>query len=239
MKRVTTSVPQLRVELAEGSASFDLNLVAGPRHATRRTPHLDLAELFARATIVTLFSLMAVRIGADFLETGRITGLLLLASETLVVLLTLFRRPTTVVDRSVRARVLTALSMMGPPLVRPSAAAAATPEFVTVACSALGLLVVIAGKVSLGRSFGLMPANRGVVSGGLYRMVRHPIYLGYLVTHVGFLIANCTAWNALMLAVADAALLVRSVCEEQTLARDAAYRAYQIRVRWRVLPGVF
>ena len=31
-----------------------------------------------------------------------------------------------------------------------------------------------------------MPANRGVVSTGLYRLVRHPIYLGYLITHAGF-----------------------------------------------------
>ena len=43
-------------------------------------------------------------------------------------------------------------------------------------------LLVEDGKLSLGRSFGLMPANRGVVSTGMYRLVRHPIYLGYLVT---------------------------------------------------------
>ena len=100
-------------------------------------------------------------------------------------------------------------------------------------------LVVIAGKLSLGRSFGLMPANRGVVSTGLYRLVRHPIYMGYLITHVGFVAANPTLWNVLTLVGADIALLVRAVCEEQTLARDAAYRDYQQQVRWRVLPGIF
>ena len=48
---------------------------------------------------------MAVRIGADFLETGRLTGLLLLASEALVVVLTVFRRAPVAVDRSAaRAR---------------------------------------------------------------------------------------------------------------------------------------
>ena len=35
---------------------------------------------------------MAIRIGSDFLATGRLTGLLLLASETLVVVLTVLRR---------------------------------------------------------------------------------------------------------------------------------------------------
>ena len=48
--------------------------------------------------------------------------------------------------------------------------------------SAIGLAVVIVGKMTLGRSFGVVPANRGVVVGGPYRLVRHPIYTGYLIT---------------------------------------------------------
>ena len=71
-----------------------------------------------------------------------------------------------------------------------------------------------------------MPANRGIVSTGLYRLVRHPIYLGYLITHVGFLAANPSLWNVLLLGAADLALMVRAVREEQTLARDPAYRGY-------------
>ena len=85
---------------------------------------------------------------------------------------------------------------------------------------------MVAGKVSLGRSFGLMPANRGVVSSGLYRIVRHPIYLGYLITHVGFVLATPSAWNLAALLAADAALMARAVCEEQTLSRDERYRTY-------------
>jgi protein-S-isoprenylcysteine O-methyltransferase Ste14 len=165
--------------------------------------------------------------------------LLLLASETLVVILTVLRRTTAEVDRSYRARGLTALSMLGPVLVRPSAVAALAPEAATVLLSAAGLLIVIAGKLSLGRSFGLMPANRGIVSTGLYRLVRHPIYLGYLITHAGFVAANPTPWNVSMLVAADLALMCRAACEEQTLQRDPAYCAYQQVVRWRVLPGVF
>ena len=199
----------------------------------------DYADMCARVMIVSLFTLMAVRIGADFVETGRLTGLLLLASETLVVVFTVFRRNPSRVDRSLRARVLTTISMMGPPLIRPASVAALAPEAVTVIVTAAGLLVVIAGKMSLGRSFGLMPANRGIVSTGLYRRVRHPIYAGYLVTHIGFLAANPTIWNATMLVLADLALLMRAKCEEQTLARDPAYREYLGRVRWRVLPGAF
>ncbi len=39
------------------------------------------ADLFARAIIIVLFSMMAVRFATDFFETGRITGLFLLLSE--------------------------------------------------------------------------------------------------------------------------------------------------------------
>lgn len=221
--------------------SFELELGGAPQPApdAARRGQRDFADAAARAVIVALFTLMAVRIGADFLATGRLTGLLLLASEMLVIIFTVFRRAPSVVDRSLRARVLTTLSMVGPPLVRPAAVAALFPELITVALGSAGLLVVIAGKMSLGRSFGLMPANRGIVSTGLYRIVRHPIYMGYLITHVGFLAANPTIWNAMTLMSADIALLIRAKCEEKTLAKDPAYRAYQERVRWRVLPGVF
>lgn len=199
----------------------------------------DVPDRVARILIVALFSFMAVRLGADFLATGRLTGLLLLASEALVVVYTVARRAPAVVDRSLRARVLTFMSMLGPPLVRPSSIAPIAPELVTVGLSVFGLLIVIGGKISLGRSFGLIPANRGIVSTGLYRLVRHPIYLGYLITHVAFVVANPTAWNSALLLTADIALLARAVCEERTLARDEAYRTYQTRVRWRVVPGFF
>jgi protein-S-isoprenylcysteine O-methyltransferase Ste14 len=65
---------------------------------------------------------------------------------------------------------------------------------VTVVVAAASIFIVVCGKLSLGRSFGLAPANRGVVS-TTYRFARHPIYLGYLITHLGFLVANPTGWN--------------------------------------------
>jgi protein-S-isoprenylcysteine O-methyltransferase Ste14 len=221
---------------AAGTIGLDINL---GRQSESRSRAADSGEIAARIAIVVLFSLMVYRIGGNFLETGRFTGLLLLASEALVVVLTVFRRAPAAVDRSLRARLLTTVAMMGPPLVIPAAAAPVVPGSVTVTMCAIGLLIVIAGKLSLGRSFGLIPANRGVVSSGLYRLVRHPIYMGYLITHVAFVAANPTAWNIGLLIVADIALLARAVCEEQTLAKDEQYRAYQTRVRWRVLPGVF
>ena len=227
MKRLAVTLP----------ATFDF---APWRSRFASRPEVEqLGDLVARAVIVLLFSMMAVRFAGDFLATGRVTGLLLLVSEALVVVLTVVRRSAAAVDRSARARLLTVLSMLGPPLLQPAHVAALLPQSLTVAASAAGLAIVIAGKLTLGRSFGLMPANRGVVSSGIYRIVRHPIYLGYLITHVAFLVATPSAWNIAALFAADTALLARAVCEEQTLARDERYRTYLQTVRWRVCPGVF
>lgn len=212
-----------------------------PRHWGTRTESkgFDLADALGRVIIIVLFSLLAMRMGRNFLETARVTGLLLLAGELLVVVLTALRRPAVFVNRSWRARLLTGFSLAGPPLVVPLTTVGLLGDAITATVSAVGLLITIAGKLALGRSFGLMPANRGIVSTGLYRVVRHPIYAGYLLTHVAFLAAHPSLWNICLILASDAALLARAVCEEKTLAADAKYLGYLERVRWRVLPGVF
>ena len=103
----------------------------------------------------------------------------------------------------------------------------------------IGLIVVIAGKLTLGRSFGIAPANRGVVVAGPYGFVRHPIYAGYLVTHVAFACAYPSPWNVAVLVVSDTALIFRALCEEKVLATDRKYQTYCRRVAWHLVPGVF
>lgn len=205
------------------------------RRAARRE---RMAEFAARGFISALFVLLATRIGAEFLKTGHLTGLLLLVSELLVVVLTVVRRPAAIVDRTIAARIVSGISIVGVYFIRPTGDAL-LPDAVTASVSAAGLLVIITGKLTLGRSFGLLPANRGVVCRGIYKAVRHPIYAGYLVTHAAFLFAHPTGLNVALLVVSDLALLVRAVYEERTLAADAAYADYMTRVRWRVLPGAF
>lgn len=223
----------MSLAIASGQATYRIG--TAPRDAVKR----DTGDIIAKVCILTLFSAMASRLAKDFVETGHITGLLLLASEALVVAFTLVRRPAGAVDRTWKARTLTLFSTFCPPLLRPVAVTALASESLTVMVSAVGLRIVVLGKLSLGRSFGLTPANRGVVCTGVYRYVRHPIYLGYLVTHVGFVTAYPAIWNLAMLLAADVALMLRAICEERTLALDPAYRAYMARVRWRILPGIF
>jgi protein-S-isoprenylcysteine O-methyltransferase Ste14 len=197
------------------------------------------AELLARGTVSVLFTLLSINMLHDFMRTGRMTGLLLLVSESLVIVLTVVRRRAHLVDRSMWAALVTAISVVGPPLLRPSNGGGLVPDLATTVISALGLVVVVAGKLTLGRSFGLVPANRGVVVRGPYALVRHPIYSGYLITHLAFLIAHPRLWNVIVVATADMALILRALVEERVLGGDVEYRTYCRRVGWHLLPGVF
>jgi len=194
-------------------------------------------ELGSRAFISALFVILAVRIGTEFVRTGHVTGLLLLVSELLVVLLTAVRRPALIVDRTWHARAIAAASVIGVPLLRP-VGEGLVPDLYTALASGLGLVVIITGKLTLGRSFGLMPAHRGLVCTGVYGWVRHPIYAGYLLTHAAFFVAHPIGWNLLLLVVSDISLLLRAGYEERTLAHDPEYVAYMHRVPSRVIPGV-
>jgi protein-S-isoprenylcysteine O-methyltransferase Ste14 len=198
-----------------------------------------LSDLLARAIVIVLFSLLSVNLLGDFLRTGHLTGLLLLASESLVVILTLVRRRTSLVDRSVSGVVVTAVSIAGPAMLRTVDGGGLVPDAATASASAVGLGLVIVGKVALGRSFGIAPANRGIVVRGPYVVVRHPIYTGYLLTHVAFLVAHPSALNAVVIVIADTALVLRALIEEQVLSRDEEYRSYCRRVEWHLVPGVF
>jgi protein-S-isoprenylcysteine O-methyltransferase Ste14 len=198
-----------------------------------------VTDLLARAIVIVLFSLLSMNLLGDFMRTGHVTGLLLLASESLVVVLTMVRRRTQLVDRSAAGLLTTLMSVAGPPLLRAGDGSNMVPDVVTAIVSGAGLAIVIVGKVALGRSFGIAPANRGVVVRGPYLLVRHPIYAGYLLTHAAFLVAHPTPWNMAVLLVAVGALVVRALIEERVLSADADYQSYCRRVGWHLVPGVF
>jgi len=198
-----------------------------------------VSDLVARAIVIALFSLMSANLFSDYLRTGHVTGLMLLVSESLVVVLTIIRRRTSLVDRSTDGVIATAVSLAGPPLVRAYGDSHLLPDAATAMVSAAGVMIVIIGKMALGRSFGIAPANRGVVIRGPYLLVRHPIYSGYLLTHAAFLVAHPTPWNLAVLLVADTALVVRALIEERMLGTDVKYQSYCRRVGWHLVPGVF
>ena len=198
-----------------------------------------IGDIGSRLLIGTLFVLLSIRLWQDFVATGHITGLLFLVSEALVVVLTILRRRAHLVDRSLRTAVITTISLVGPVLLRPAGGLSLVPDVVSATVAAVGALIVISGKVTIGRSFGIVPANRGIVASGPYNVVRHPIYAGYLLTHAASLAAYPSTWNVLVMVTADCALVLRALAEERVLSTDREYEVYCSRVAWHLVPGVF
>jgi protein-S-isoprenylcysteine O-methyltransferase Ste14 len=199
----------------------------------------DLArEGVVRLSILLLYLPLMSQVLSDALATRRIAGLLFLCNASLIVLFTLARRSASDVDRSWTARTVTLAAVIGPLLFRPGGVGLA-PDYLAAAIGCAGFALSIGGTLALRRSFGLIPANRGIVRSGLYGIVRHPIYAGYLVSHVAFVLTYPTLWNAVVWAISDGAQFVRVRYEEQLLRRDSAYASYLRTVRWRVLPGLY
>ncbi len=103
----------------------------------------------------------------------------------------------------------------------------------------MGTILQVHAKLVLGRSFGCVPANRGLKLNGPYRFVRHPMYAGYLLGHIAFLMMNPTAWNWVVYAACYSLQIPRMLTEERLLSEDHRYRAYQSAVTYRLIPGLF
>jgi protein-S-isoprenylcysteine O-methyltransferase Ste14 len=74
---------------------------------------------------------------------------------------------------------------------------------------------------------------------GPYRLVRHPIYLGWLLATFGP--AHLTLDRLMFAAISAVYLVVAMPIEERALRRSfgEAYARYQERVRWRVVPYIY
>jgi len=103
----------------------------------------------------------------------------------------------------------------------------------------VGASAVAVAAVYLGRSFGLVAANRGVQLGGAYRLVRHPMYGAHALGYLGYVLTYPSAANVMVVGATLLLLNARAVAEERILARDPAYREYLQRLPWRFLPYIY
>jgi protein-S-isoprenylcysteine O-methyltransferase Ste14 len=102
----------------------------------------------------------------------------------------------------------------------------------------VGTLWTIWSLLTLGRCFGMLPEVRGLVLGGPYQMVRHPVYLGELTSAFGILVAKPHPFIAALVLGFVVLQYWRTVYEERALsaAYPTEYPAYRRRVP-RLVPG--
>jgi protein-S-isoprenylcysteine O-methyltransferase Ste14 len=192
-------------------------------------------DRFEQGVILSLWIFLVARVVGSFNPYAPLP----LISETAVLAFVLIRRPTEAISRNLGDWLLAMTATAAPLLIGPGGHA-------LPGLAGLGVGLVLAGnagqavaKLALRRSFGVAPANRGVKVSGPYALVRHPMYAGYLLVHIGQLILFPSLLNLLVYGIGWWAQILRLLAEEELLCADPTYAAYRDRVRWRLIPGLF
>jgi protein-S-isoprenylcysteine O-methyltransferase Ste14 len=196
-----------------------------------------LGSALSRALLVILFLAFAWANFHRWRSTGEPSGLGTTLLEGWVAALFLVRRPTAQVSSSRLAWVAATVGSFAMLLARP--ASGGMSELYCEALQLIGVAVALLSLGTLGRSFGIVAANRGVKTQGPYRFVRHPAYFGYLIAYAAYIAENPSVVNVLLLLVTTGAQILRMAEEERLLVGDPAYSEYVTRVPRRLIPFVY
>jgi len=161
---------------------------------------------------------------------------LFLVFQLLSLALFLLRKSAGVFSSKLEDYACTLLALGLPMLLRPDSGIGV--PIVGIPLEFVGAVVVLGAFLSLNRSFGIAPENRGIKTKGLYRIVRHPMYSGYLLTEAGFVLSNSSAYNAVIFVSASLFLVLRLIAEERFLKADPAYEAYARKTPWKLIPFI-
>lgn len=185
------------------------------------------------------FGIFVYRAAHAFAQTHHLNVLLLAIAETVTVLLILIARRPEDVNISFKTCLLTVCGTYYFLAINLGVGLRLAPLWLSQGIQILGILWQITSKVYLGNRFGLLPANRGIIDRGPYRLVRHPIYFGYLLNHIGFLLSAFSLINVGIYCLLYLFQVGRMLEEEKLLSKDEAYRRYCGHVRTHLIPGVF
>jgi protein-S-isoprenylcysteine O-methyltransferase Ste14 len=196
-----------------------------------------LGQVLSRALLIILFAAFAWSNFAHWRATGRLSGLGTTLLEAWVAVLFLIQRPTKRVSYNVLAWVAAPIGSFAMLLARP--VGGGLPELPCEILQLAGVTMALISLGTLGRSFGLVAANRGIKTRGPYGLVRHPTYTGYLITYLGYVAENPSLRNVALLCIGTAFQLVRIREEEHVLSGDEGYHVYRGAVRFRLVPYVY
>lgn len=209
-----------------------------------RTPPSPAEALAIRHVVVgacgavfwLIFALVNIRYS---IESGRVIGLGVGLLGLWSAVLFCVRRPPALVSKSVPIWIAAYFGTFGASLLRPGGPHAGWLDNGALVLQGIGIVVGCLSLAALGRSLGLVPAHRGLVTSGAYGFLRHPLYASYVFVDLGYLLQSPRLWNVAVLIVVWMCQVARMVSEEKLLGTDPAYRAYARQTRWRLIPGVW
>lgn len=194
-------------------------------------------EWFCNIALAMMYAAFTYSFILDFMKQHRLSSLLLIVFELTLVLLLLIRRMPKEVSLSFYDWVIAVMGTCMVVFLRPDANVHDQPFLILL--QMIGMAIALSGLFSLNRSYGTVPANRGVQSKGFYRFVRHPIYTGYFIYLSAFVAQNPTPSNIIVLVMILSFKILRIIAEETFLSQDPDYVAYKQKTRWRLLPFVY
>lgn len=191
-----------------------------------------------------LFAVTSVALALFFLQTlaFRPVDWIYLLQHLLVLGFALTRPDPVIRDNSARSNTVVAIAYLYPYaqvacLYRwPGKATCPGPGLFLVTVAAFLSVVCL---VALGKRFGVRPALRGLVTGGPYRLVRHPLYFSYLIADIGYNLQLANMITVALVVIAWTAMILRICAEEKVLARDSNWPAYAAQVRYRLVPHLW
>lgn len=216
-------------------SDFVPSAVAGESHLVSPITALVLRST-TNLLVVALFALLATSTLERFVASGSFKGFGLLTVNTLALILFLTRRPAKSETTSPKLWALALLGTALPLLLR--ATRGGESLAIGSEIQLFGLAMLTASLLSIRRSFAIVPGNRCIQDGGLYRCVRHPLYVSELLFFLGVVIASPTPFNVAIWIFECVVQLARALAEERFLSADPLYGAYCARVRYRLIPWV-
>ncbi|AKN16466.1 isoprenylcysteine carboxyl methyltransferase (icmt) family protein [Mycobacterium haemophilum DSM 44634] len=104
----------------------------------------------------------------------------------------------------------------------------------------LGIAMLVIIQNSYAAATVTVEAGQTVIAGGVYKFVRHPMYVGNVIMMLGIPLALGSYWGLLLVIPGVAGLVFRILDEEKMLTQElSGYREYTQRVRYRLAPHVW
>lgn len=192
----------------------------------------------ANCFIALLWSVFVLSSFNHWQENGGILSLGLLLVNSILLLLFLTRRESETISSKYLDWIIPLATVSFSMSLRANPSSDAQLNILSISIQFIGLMSILGSLLSLGRSFGVVPANRKIKNSGCYKLVRHPLYTSEIVFYLGFLVGNFSLVNLILLILIVTGQVYRAISEEKLLSKDQEYLHYIRKVKYRFLPGL-